>query len=314
MRRALVLTTVLTATSALACAWAGTAVAQSAPTNGAGLRYLSWPGKPPVGARLTPSPSPARTPASAEPTPTVIAASRTLPLPRLAPPPATRPGLTPASDWINPQAARNIPQADPTPAPPQRPVQAEAHAPVQDAAQTPPVSDAPVAYQPAPHQVAAVPSAMQPAPAAQVAAAPQTAPGETPAAQPSPDQTASAQAPSAQAAADPMAPRRDAPIYRLMRPQSGVALDGAAVAGSQQAAQLPPGEQTARYYSVHRQAGRHPDTIVTPQPTYLDALPVQMTQTPKSDDLAQPDGPPSLIRNANGSLRAVPQTQADDLP
>jgi hypothetical protein len=326
LRRALVLTTVLTATSALACAWAGTAVAQSAPTNGAGLRYLSWPGKPPVGARLTLAPSPARTPASAEPTPTVIAASRTLPLPRLAPPPATRPGLTPASDWINPQAARNMPQAYPTPAPAQRPVQADAHAPVQDAAQTPPVSDAPVsdapvAYQPAPHQVAAVPSAMQPAPAAaapapaaQVAAAPQTAPAETPTAQPSSDQTASAQAPSAQAAADPMAPRRDAPIYRLMRPQSGVALDGAAVAGSQQAAQLPPGEQTARYYSVHRQAGRHPDTIVTPQPTYLDALPVQMTQTPKSDDLAQPDGPPSLIRNANGSLRAVPQTQADDLP
>ena len=41
---------------------------------------------------------------------------------------------------------------------------------------------------------------------------------------------------------------------------------------------------------------------------------MQMTQTPKSDDLAQPDGPPALIRNANGSLRAVPQTQADDLP
>ena len=124
-------------------------------------------------------------------------------------------------------------------------------------------------------------------------------------------------------AADPMAPRRDAPIFRLMRPQAGVAADGATngaangaapAAAPQQAAQLAPGEQTARYYSVHRQAGRHPDAIPAPQPTYLDALPVQMTQTPQSNDLAQPDGPPALIRNANGSLRAAPQTQADDLP
>ena len=84
---------------------------------------------------------------------------------------------------------------------------------------------------------------------------------------------------------------------------------------SGQAAQTPiAGDNSARYYSVHRQAGRHPDAISAPQPTYLDALPVQMTQTPQSNDLAQPDGPPALIRNANGSLRAAPQTQADDLP
>ncbi|GAW41281.1 hypothetical protein SH203_01685 [Brevundimonas sp. SH203] len=326
MRRALVLKTLLTAASALACVWAGGAAAQSAPTNGAGLRYLSWPGKPPVGARLAPVQSPSHAPASAEPTPTVIAASRTLPLARLAPPPAATPsastprrGLTPASDWINPQAARNVPQAYPTPAPAQRPAetpaQIEAHTQVQGPAAQVADAPAPAAYQPAPQHAAPQPApAPVPVPAPQVAAATQPAPVEPPAAQPTPDQPPSAQPPSAQAAADPMAPRRDAPIYRLMRPQSGVALDGAAIAGSQQAAQLPPGEQTARYYSVHRQAGRHPDTIVTPQPTYLDALPVQMTQTPKSDDLAQPDAPPALIRNANGSLRAAPQTQADDLP
>lgn len=330
MRRALVLTTVLTAASVLA----GGAVAQSAPTNGAGLRYLSWPGKPPVGARLAPAPAPTHTPASPEAAPTVIAASRTLPLARLAPPPADTPpapspsprrGLTPASDWTNPQAARNVPQAYPTFAPVR-----SAEAPVQPSTSTAAEAPAPVPYQPAPQQVAASqPPAPQPAPAAMAeaqpapppvaqppvvqAAAPQPAPAETPAVQPTPDQAPAAQV-AGQAATDPMAPRRDAPIYRLMRPQTGVALDGAAVAGAQQAAQLAPGEQTARYYSVHRQAGRHPDTIVTPQPTYLDALPVQMTQTPKSDDLAQPAGPPALIRNANGSLRAVPQTQADDLP
>ena len=43
-------------------------------------------------------------------------------------------------------------------------------------------------------------------------------------------------------------------------------------------------------------------------------MPVQMAQTPQSSDLARPDGPPALIRNANGALRAVPQTEADNLP
>ena len=93
---------------------------------------------------------------------------------------------------------------------------------------------------------------------------------------------------------------------------TGAPLDAAAVAAS---GQTPvAGDSSARYYSVHRQAGRHPDAIPAPQQTYLDAMPVQMAQTPQSSDLAQPDGPPALIRNANGSLRAVPQTQADDLP
>ena len=34
-------------------ALAGPAAAQQAPTNASGLRYLSWPGKPPVGANVT---------------------------------------------------------------------------------------------------------------------------------------------------------------------------------------------------------------------------------------------------------------------
>ena len=38
----------------------------------------------------------------------------------------------------------------------------------------------------------------------------------------------------------------------------------------------------------------------------LDALPVEMSQTPSSADLAQPDGPPALIRNRDGSVRAAP--------
>ena len=333
MRRALVLTTVLTAAAALAGTAAAQSAAPSAPVNGAGLRYLSWPGKPPVGARPTSAPATAPVPVS-----------RTLPLARLAPPPSAtsapapipdapshaasvetpRRGLTPATAWTgqsplthpSPQTgAPAAPSAYPTAMTPP----ASAPSPVMT-----PVAEEPAPYQPAPDQVAARQPAPTPLPAPEPAApAPQTPAAQPPAPQPAYAQSSSAEAASVQAqqaeapqpqAADPMAPRRDAPIYRLMRPQTGVAVDGAAVAGPQQAAQLAPGEQTARYYSVHRQAGRHPDAIPAPQPTYLDALPVQMTQTPQSTDLAQPDGPPALIRNANGALRAVPQTQADDLP
>lgn len=291
MRRALAVSIVLTAVNLAA----GAAVAQQAPTNASGLRYLSWPGKPAVAARATPTPAviQAETPA-----PTVTAANRTLPgaipLARLSPAPSVAPsvttprsnGLTPASAWM--------PQRAPTPAEP---------------AQTPPVEAAPAEtapvqatrVAPSPYVPEPQPSAPQPQPEPQMQAAqaePQSAPQ-----------------PAQAAVADPMAPRRDAPIYRLQRPQAGAPLDAAAVAASGQAAPTPTaGDNSARYYSVHRQAGRHPDAIPAPQQTYLDAMPVQMAQTPQSSDLARPDGPPALIRNANGSLRAVPQTEADNLP
>jgi hypothetical protein len=291
VRRALAVSIVLTAVNLAA----GAAVAQQAPTNASGLRYLSWPGKPAVAARATPTPAviQAETPAS-----TVTAANRTLPgaipLARLSPAPSVAPsvttprsnGLTPASAWM--------PQRAPTPAEP---------------AQTPPVEAAPAEtapvqatrVAPSPYVPEPQPSAPQPQPEPQMQAAqaePQSAPQ-----------------PAQAAVADPMAPRRDAPIYRLQRPQAGAPLDAAAVAASGQAAPTPTaGDNSARYYSVHRQAGRHPDAIPAPQQTYLDAMPVQMAQTPQSSDLARPDGPPALIRNANGSLRAVPQTEADNLP
>ena len=41
---------ILSSAMTLACVIAGPAAAQQAPTNGAGLRYLSWPGKPAVAA------------------------------------------------------------------------------------------------------------------------------------------------------------------------------------------------------------------------------------------------------------------------
>ncbi|KJV42455.1 hypothetical protein [Brevundimonas sp. KM4] len=298
MRRALAVSIVLTAVNLAA----GAAVAQQAPTNASGLRYLSWPGKPQVAARATPTPAVIQAEA---PAPTVTAANRTLPgaipLARLSPAPSVAPsvttprsnGLTPASAWM--------PQRAPTPAEP---------------AQTAPVKAAPVAtaqpqvtatrIAPSPYVPEPQPSAPQPQPEPQMSAEPAPVPQQ--AAQPEPQ-------PAQAAVVDPMAPRRDAPIYRLQRPQAGAPLDAAAVAASGQAAPTPTaGDNSARYYSVHRQAGRHPDAIPAPQQTYLDAMPVQMAQTPQSSDLAQPDGPPALIRNANGSLRAVPQTEADNLP
>ncbi|MBC1181070.1 hypothetical protein HF680_00160 [Brevundimonas sp. WCHBH090558] len=296
MRRALAVSIVLTAVNLAA----GAAVAQQAPTNASGLRYLSWPGKPPVAARATPTPAVSQAEA---PAPTVTAANRTLPgaipLARLSPAPSvTTPrsnGLTPASAWM--------PQRAPTPAQP---------------AQTPPVEAAPVETTPAqttatrvaPSPYVPESSAPQPQPELQMPAEPAPAPQQAAQAEPPP-----APQPAQAAVADPMAPRRDAPIYRLQRPQAGAPLDAAAVAASGQAAPTPTADDnSARYYSVHRQAGRHPDAIPAPQQTYLDAMPVQMAQTPQSSDLAQPDGPPALIRNANGSLRAVPQTEADNLP
>jgi hypothetical protein len=293
VRRALAVSIVLTAVNLAG----GAAVAQQAPTNASGLRYLSWPGKPAVAARATPTPAVIQAEA---PAPTVTAANRTLPgaipLARLSPAPSTTTprsnGLTPASAWM--------PQRAPTPAEPAHSAPIEA-APV-ETTPTQATRVAPSPYVPEPQA-----SAPQPQPEPQMQAEPAPVPQQAAQAEPQP-------APQP-AVADPMAPRRDAPIYRLQRPQAGAPLDAAAVAASGQAAPTPAaGDNSPRYYSVHRQAGRHPDAIPAPQQTYLDAMPVQMAQTPQSSDLAQPDGPPALIRNANGALRAVPQTEADNLP
>ena len=128
-----------------------------------------------------------------------------------------------------------------------------------------------------------------------------------------------------------MAPRRDAPIFRLQRPAPVTAEAAAPAAESQsqrqpqayaEAQPLPaptaeaPAAQGggARYYSVHRQAGRQPDATPLPAPVYLDALPVDLTSTPASTDLAEPPAAPNLIRNANGRLQALPANEDPVLP
>ncbi|OGN47732.1 MAG: hypothetical protein A3E24_05745 [Caulobacterales bacterium RIFCSPHIGHO2_12_FULL_68_13] len=297
MRHALILSTALIA----ACAASGAAMAQSSASGAGGLRYLSWPGKPPVaqGAAPTLRRIPQPTPVGAA----VDTPVSFIPLARLpAPAPASKPtphrGLTPASDWIAPV---------PT---------------------TPTMATTPQPYVAAPAPVEATPS---PVHAETVVAAQDPAPAQSPVqAQPHTQTQAQAEA-APEPAFDPMAPRRDAPIFRLQRqttaqtaPETAAQAQGGTKGetGAETASAAPPAMlqaalapvQGARFYSVHRQAGHQPDRINPVQPIYLDALPVEMTQTPSSADLAQPDGPPALQRNSDGSVRAMPQTTGDDLP
>ncbi|MNY34470.1 hypothetical protein D3C86_1688160 [compost metagenome] len=128
-----------------------------------------------------------------------------------------------------------------------------------------------------------------------------------------------------------MAPRRDAPIFRLQRaaPSEPVAAPSApspATAAPQPQAQPQAQSQAqpqplqaapqegARYYSVHRQAGRQPDATPLPPAVYLDGLPVELTSPPASTDLAEPPAQPALIRNSNGRLQAAPDTEVQDQP
>lgn len=280
MRPVLLLSSVLFA----ALMGAGAAAAQVATTS-EGLRYLSWPGKPPV-ARGPDARVPAR--ASSAQTTAPRATLAALPLARLDAPASTavaaRRGLTPASDWLSPAvASQPVSQPRPYEATTPQP------APVQVAS-----------AQPEPVQAPVVQAPVVQAAADRTAPAPQNAPQPTP---------------QADAPGDPMAPRRDAPIFRLTQTSMAAAapaatppVQTAAVqAEASPLASVPSAApQGARFYSVHRQAGHRPDPIPQAQPVYLDALPVEMSQTPSSADLAQPDGPPALIRNRDGSVRAAP--------
>ncbi|WP_191558884.1 hypothetical protein [Brevundimonas aurantiaca] len=281
MRPALLLSSVLFA----ALAGAGAAAAQVATTS-EGLRYLSWPGKPPVARGPDARASSAQTTAPR-------AALAALPLARLDAPASTavaaRRGLTPASDWLSPAvASQPVSQPRPYEATTPQP------APVQVASAQPEPVQAPIVRAPV------VQAPVVQAAADRTAPAPQNAPQPTP---------------QADALGDPMAPRRDAPIFRLTQTSMAAAapaatppVQTAAVqAEASPLASVPSAvPQGARFYSVHRQAGHRPDPIPQAQPVYLDALPVEMSQTPSSADLAQPDGPPALIRNRDGSVRAAP--------
>lgn len=301
MRPASILATSLLAALG-AIALADAAAAQNAP------RQLTWAGRPEASAAVD-----AAVPVSASagrprrPNPVIphggAAAVEAPPFAsaEAAPPRRT---LTPANAWLQPPR----PQPQPEPAPVQPAVMAAAR---------------PVQPQPQPR---ATPDFLpdqggrgQPVPADIALAAP-------PQPQPQPPQPN---------ASDPMAPRRDAPIFRMQReqpapppePQAPEAAPAVAPARADAAARAPqprriaevtstderPAPWTgARYYSLHRQNGRQPDPLALPQPTYVDALAVTMTETPASQDLAQPDQGPTLIRDNQGRLRAAPAPSDGD--
>ena len=281
------------------------AVAQDAPA----LRYLDWNGRPePVAmARATPSARgdvPALRPAA--PVIPHAGSQSMAAVPQLRP--ATpllpgrsvdadgRPGLTPADAFFAPPPVQSRPQpAQVTVAPaPVRTVAAPVETP------PPPPPPPPVRQMPEP-------------PPARVQPAPQPAPAPAPVAYSVP---APAPARPAEWADDPNAPRADALIWSVGQPQPQPALPQATQqppASQPQAAPTQPrpqpgaqaerAPQGARYYSVHRQNGRQPDRAVLPEQVYLDALPVQMDQTPTSPNMAEPPGPPQLVRNPDGTVR-----------
>lgn len=332
---------------------AAPASAQQASSGAApGLRYLGWSGKPaqaapgmPVpagqdGLRRYPGiiPRQSAAPMSSAPMPLnaapVSMASAGRPS-RYGPTPVNR--LTPASVWLN-NAPAPAPYAEALPPP--------AYAP------PPPAYPRQPAYQPQP-VAAPVPRPVYtaaPAPAPQPTYLPSSpargpittsAPADAPmsAYADAPVPALAAPQPGFEAAFDPMAPRRDAPIFRMGRDaptyqntqvqgaaQPGALSDGSAAPlpmatqpqGQQQqppaqyapaayAANEPPREGP-RYYSVHRAAGHQPDATRMPEAVYLDSAPVA------SGDLAEPPETPLPGRTVNGRVQNIVPNEDPSLP
>ena len=141
-------------------------------------------------------------------------------------------------------------------------------------------------------------------------------------------------APPAEPAFDPMAPRRDAPIFRMLgRNTSPAPMDDRAVvpeptpepapdaapqttpppleaepAPQAQAQPAPPPgsvDRSPRRYSVHRANGQAPDRTPLPDPVFLDSAPI---------DLAEPPEAPTVMRNVNGRIQAITPSEDPVLP
>jgi hypothetical protein len=229
-----------------------------------------------------------------------------------------RPGLTPASAFSSSPAAPapswTPPAAEVAPAPLVERRPAPAPQPIRTAEARPrPSAPAAATDRVPPHRPEPEPQArlVQPSPVS---------------AQPQPQPQPQVSQPVAEAPLDPMAPRRDAPIFRVqgarqptapvVAPSSVAATEAGPAQPQRQAqAQASPGrQQGARYYSVHRQNGRAPDPTVLPEPVWLDRMPVDLDATPQSEDLAAPPEAPQMVRGSDGAMRPVQGAQHDPIP
>ena len=279
-------------------------------------RYLNWAGR---GAGAA---APALADVSARPDAQPRRSNRVIPhggayeAPPAAPTVASdapRRTLTPATAWLR--------APPPVPAPGPGGMAAPRRAPA------PPCLRAPAPV-PAPAPVAMAAPVTPPPPAPSARAVPDFLPDQGGRGQPAPAEIALAAPPPAAAVAgpsdDPMAPRRDAPIFRLQRTPAPAPAPQEQVEAARAAPPSPrvamvaanpedrPSAQSARYYSVHRQNGREPDALTLPQPTYVDALAITTPVTIASQDLAQPEQAPTLIRDAQGRVRAQPAAPEGD--
>ncbi|CAN7261414.1 hypothetical protein [Brevundimonas sp. LjRoot202] len=275
MRRASTLAAAaFAATGLLTLADAASAQSASGAGEARGLRYLSWPGRDEAADPADRQAArPAATRADLRRPNRVIphggfASAEPPPQRGLTPAPGSAPRtLTPANAWLRPPVA---PASAPLPPSP--------------SATTPPP-------RPGPEYLPDQGGHSQPTPAEVVYPAPV-----------SPDEAAPVAASS-----DPMAPRRDAAIFRMQQ-EAAPARPAAEVAATGE----PQSQDGGRYYSVHRQNGREPDALVIPAPTYVDALVVSSIDTLASQDLAEPEQGPTLIRDRNGNVRAAPAASDGD--
>lgn len=322
--------TVMLATPALA--------QQARPGEQLGMRYLSWSGKPAGpsndGLRRPADLAPHAQTASLGSAPTARLAARPnrygAPMPGASVPSAN--GPTPASAWIGTPSARSLTQAQPQPQPMPQPMpeappqQAQQSAPQNDRSSMPAPARAPAVAAPSDGQMTASAPAYNPSRSLrrqdpyygappEVQTAMQPTPQPVPMPPPTPVPTAVEPTPADPAPADPMAPRRDAMIFRMNRPdaspQAGQQPMQAAQEAPRQLAQAAPTRpggpprDSARYYSVHREAGHEPDPMVLPESVFIGG---------GTADLAEPPPVLSMPRTVNGRTQVVVPNQDPTLP
>ncbi len=119
--------------------------------------------------------------------------------------------------------------------------------------------------------------------------------------------------------ADPMAPRRDAPIFSIQGAQPQMQAppptqpQGQPQSQAQTASADGPARSGPRYYSVHRAAGHEPDPTAMPESVYA-VIPEGAFLDAARTDLADPPPPPIQTRTINGRVQAINQGADPSLP